>query len=161
MRKPSTKIAHSQSENAVLNPAAKVLRAVAKERWKWTLKGALSFHAVAFSDSLEASDSNSRPSGRDTPRAKPLLTPCSSPELSARGSRSQLAAGAGHCHQQHLWGSGRHWEAAPHPQPGSAVPDQEHPPSLTEPSVPRRMLELFRSLWITRFEWRKSRPCRH
>lgn len=161
MRKPSTKIAHSQSENAVLNAAGKVLRAVAKERWKWILKGTLSFRAVAFTDCPEASDSNCHPSGRDTPRAKALLPPCSSPELSARGSRSQLAAGAGHCPQQHLWGSGRHWEAAPQPQPGSARPDQEHPPSLTEPSIASRMLELFRSLWITRLEWRKSRPCRH
>lgn len=145
----------------MLNPAGKVLRAVGKERWNWTLKEALSFDAVTFTDFLEAPDSNSRPSGRAIPRAKAVLTPRSSPELSARGSRSQLAAGAGQGHQQHLWGSGRHWGAAPHPQPGSAVPAQEHPPSLTEPSIARRMLELFRSLWITWLEWRKSRPCRH
>lgn len=95
MRKPSTKIAHSQSENAVLNPAGKVLRAVGKARWKWTLKGTLSFHAVAFSDSLEASDSNSRPSARATARAKPLLTPCSSPELSAGAAALSCQQGPG------------------------------------------------------------------
>lgn len=74
MRKPTTQIPHSQSENAVLNPAGKVLRAVAKERCNWTLKETLSFHAVAFTDCLEDLDSNSHPSGRAIARAKPLLT---------------------------------------------------------------------------------------
>lgn len=40
-------------------------------------------------------------------------------------------------------------------------PAQEYLLNLTDPSIPRRMLSLLMSLWITWFEWRKSSACRH
>lgn len=95
MRKPSTKIPHAQSENAVVKSAGKVHRAVAKERWNWTLTETLSFHAVAFTDSHGALDSHCRPSGRARARAKALLAPCSSPELSAGAAALSWQQGPG------------------------------------------------------------------
>lgn len=73
-----------------------------------------------------------------------------------------LQQGPLHCLQHHFGGTSHHSKPAWHPtslEPCAGA--RMYQPSLTEPSLLRRMLQLFTSRWIMRFEWRKSRPCKH
>ena len=141
-------------KKAVSSPAAKgamlaFLWPAAQEIWDWPLSKSSQFHTVAFSPlKLETVIALL---GRTHTQAKappdtffPATPPCA--------CALSLQQASLHCHQGTTLGQLAVTQGHPHPSTQHGLAWQQHPPNLTDPSKPRRMLWLLMSRWTTCLE---------